>query len=315
MEIRHLISFLQVAALHSFTKAGETLGYSQANISTQIRQLESEVGVPLFDRVGKRANLTQYGQQLIPYAQQIVATSTTIETMFREKKALSGSLRVGFVESLFECLFRDTMLNYHRQFPLVTVEVTVDATSELLKRLHSGQLDAVCLIDSDLVDPDIHYWSSIECSVVIVANSRHPLSQRRQLEIGDLEGREFVLMEDSAPYILEFNRWLQRRNIQINPFIKVQSPEGALKLLSDTDYLSILPDYSVKGAICSGRMKRLDIDGFSQRQNVQFLVHKNKVLTPQIEGFLQEARTTFLAYAAADEEHTDTDETGGEHGN
>ena len=86
MEIRHLISFLQVAMLKSFTKAGDSLGYSQANVSLQIRQLESELGVPLFDRIGKTAHLTQYGEMLVPYAQNIVSTTTTIDNMFREKE-------------------------------------------------------------------------------------------------------------------------------------------------------------------------------------------------------------------------------------
>ena len=131
MEIRHMQTFLQVAATRSFTKAAETLGYSQANVSFQVRQLEDELGVPLFDRIGKKAHLTQHGQMLIPHAQQIVSTATKVENLFREKETLGGTLRIGFVESLFECLFQQTILRFHQQFPRVTVEVTVDATSEL----------------------------------------------------------------------------------------------------------------------------------------------------------------------------------------
>lgn len=296
MEIRHMQTFLQVAATRSFTKAAETLGYSQANVSFQVRQLEDELGVPLFDRIGKKAQLTQHGQMLIPHAQQIVSTATKVENLFREKESLGGTLRIGFVESLFECLFQQTVLRFHRQFPCVTIDVTVDATSELLKMLHTGQLDIVCLIDNNLVDPDIHYWKTVQCSIVIVANANHPLSRSHQLSIYDLNEQEFVLMEDTAPYILDFKRWLFRENIHISPFLKVQSPDAALKLISQENFLSILPDYSVKQAVLDGQIAHLDIPDFSQTQTVQFLVHKNKVLTPQIEGFLREAHTIFLEY-------------------
>ena len=293
MEIRHLVSFLQLAMLHSFTKAGDALGYSQANISLQIRQLESELGVPLFDRIGKTAHLTQYGEMLVPYAQEIVSTTTTIENMFREKENLAGNLRVGFVESLFECLFKETLRLFHREFPKVTVDVIVDSTTALLKLLHSGQLDIACMIGNDLLDPDVLYWDIIECDVMIVASPEHPLTSRLKLDPGDLDGQEFVLMEDSAPYVIEFNHWLQKEEIDIVPCVKVQIPHGAKQLLSNENYLSILPEFSVKEEIMTGQISQLNVEGFSQTQHVQFLTHKNKVLTPQIEGFLTKSVAVF----------------------
>ncbi len=293
MEIRHLVSFLQLAMQQSFTKAGESLGYSQANISLQIRQLENELGVPLFDRIGKRAYLTQYGEMLVPYAQDIVTTITTIENMFSEKENLKGTLRVGFTESLFECLFQKTLLNYHKRFPLVTVEVNVDSTAALLRMLNHGQLDIVCLIDDNMTDPDLLCWDSIEHEIVIVANNDHPLTSRLKLDPWDLEGQEFVLMEDSAPYVIDFNQWLSHEGIEIAACVKVQIPFGARQLLSREKYLSILPDFAVMTDVQNKQITQLYIEGFSLKQYVQFITHKSKVLTPQIDGFLREAISIF----------------------
>lgn len=293
MEIRHLTSFLQLATLGSFTKAGESLGYSQANISLQIRQLELELGVPLFDRVGKKAYLTQYGEMLVPYAQMIVSTTDTIKNLFYEKESLRGTLRVGFTESLFEFLFRDTMLSFHRVFPMVTVEVNVNSTTSLIKMLHSGQLDTVCLIGDYLADPDLLCWNSTPCEIVIVASNDHPLASRLKPDPGDLDGQEFVLMEDSAPYVIDFDRWLRTEEIEISKSIKVQIPFGARQLLYHDTYLSLLPDFTVKSDIEDGRLTRLDIEGFSQSQSVQFLTHRSRAFTPQIDGFLKEATAVF----------------------
>lgn len=293
MEIRHLVSFLQVAMLHSFTRAGETLGYSQANISLQIRQLENELGVSLFDRIGKTAHLTQYGQMLVPYAQEIVSSTTAVQNMFREKDNLRGTIRVGFVESLFEFLFEDTLNEFHKEFPLVTVEVVVDATASLLKMLHGGQLDIVCLISNDSSEPDIQYWGSTTCSILIVSSKNHPLTKRLKLDPGDLDGQEFVMMEDSSPYVIEFNQWLNEEEIEITPCIKVQIPYGAKHLLYKSDFLSVLPDFSVAKEIADGKIKQLCVEGFSLMQQVHFMTHKNKILTPQIEGFLEKAFDSF----------------------
>lgn len=293
MEIRHLVSFLQLAMQQSFTKAGESLGYSQANISLQIRQLENELGVPLFDRIGKRAYLTQYGEMLVPYAQDIISTVTTIENMFHEEENLKGTLRVGFTESLFECLFQKTLLNYHKKFPLVTVEVNVDSTTALMRMLNNGQLDIVCLIEDNMADPDLLCWDSIEHDIVIVANNDHPLTSRLKLDPWDLEGQEFVLMEDSAPYVIDFNHWLSHEGIEIAACVKVQIPFGARQLLHKEKYLSLLPDFAVKADVQNKQITQLNIEGFSLKQYVQFITHRSKVLTPQIDGFLREAISIF----------------------
>ena len=79
MEINYLKTFLQVAFTKNFTKTGKILGYSQSSISAQIQQLEKEVGVKLFDRIGKKVALTQHGEEMLPYAQQIISTYTQIE--------------------------------------------------------------------------------------------------------------------------------------------------------------------------------------------------------------------------------------------
>ena len=83
MEIRNLNTFLQVVSIKNFTQAAKILGYSQSNVSAQIQQLEREVGAPLFNRIGRQVTLTQHGEELIPYAQKIVATALLMENFLK----------------------------------------------------------------------------------------------------------------------------------------------------------------------------------------------------------------------------------------
>ena len=73
MELRLLTTFLKVAQLQSFSKAAESLGYSQSAVTVQVQQLENELGVRLFDRIGKTVSITHYGQEFIPYARDVVS--------------------------------------------------------------------------------------------------------------------------------------------------------------------------------------------------------------------------------------------------
>ena len=119
MELRNLITFTHVAELGSFTRAAELLGYSQSNVSMQIQQLESDVGVKLFDRIGRGVVLTQYGEELLPYARQIVAAAGQMENFLRSEAEMGGTIRVGMVESLLGECFEPLLLNYTKRFPNV----------------------------------------------------------------------------------------------------------------------------------------------------------------------------------------------------
>lgn len=296
MEIRNLNTFLQVSLIQNFTKAADVLGYTQSNVSAQIRQLETEIGAPLFNRVGKNVTLTQYGQMLVPYAQQIITASAQIETLLLNKDKIGGTVRIGFCESLFECLLEDTFHRYHQQFPHVIIDVTVDATAKLLKKVSTNEIDAACLIADFTGNSDLCYWNKEPCKMMVVASPEHSLTKLENITLQSLDKQEFILMEDTAPYILNFIGLLFNNNVEISSYLRVQSPEAAIKIMQGGNYLSVLPDYAVKKAISEGRLVHIKLEDFNQTQTVQFITHKNKAITPQISNFLNYAYDTFLTY-------------------
>ena len=79
MEIRNLESFIQVAALGSFTRAAESMGYTQSSVSTQIQNLESELGIPLFERINHSVKLTEKGKEILSLAHQLFRTVDAIK--------------------------------------------------------------------------------------------------------------------------------------------------------------------------------------------------------------------------------------------
>ena len=95
MDLRSLETFLEVAERSSFTRAGEYLGYSQPTVSFQIRQLEQELGVPLFDRIGHTVTLTDAGREALDYAQRICNLSREMTMGARQDQTIRGSIRMG----------------------------------------------------------------------------------------------------------------------------------------------------------------------------------------------------------------------------
>ena len=257
MELRNLKTFLRVAALKNFTAAGVELGYSQANISAQIKQLEREVGAPLFDRIGRTVSLTQ----------------------------LAGVIRVGMVESLFDALAPDLLPAYHRAYPRVQIELSVDATATLKEALSRGTLDLACLIDDPLPPGQWQVLAAAETRAVAAVNSSHPLAGRGRVRVEELAGQELIFMEHAAPYGLQFTHALSRQGLEPAPFLTLQSPAMAGRLLEAGPYLSILPFFTVAQGVEAGRLAVLRVPGLEMKQTIQVVLHRDKAPVPQLTGF------------------------------
>ncbi len=300
MEIRHLNTFIQVATLKNFTKAAKNLGYCQSNVSAQIQQLENEIGVPLFNRIGKKISLTQYGEELLPHAQQIVSSTECIENFMRNENEMGGTVKVGIVESLFEILFEPTLTNYHKRFPNVKIDIAVDSTASLKEKLKDGMLDTACLIDSLLSNTDWNCWHTEMASIVIIANPKSDFLKKENITLKSFEGMEFVLMEDMANYSQCFRRLMQHKNVKYHSFLKLQSASMARRLVENNNFLSVLPHYSIKKSADSGKIKIVDVKDFSHSQFVQIILHQNKVITPQLRGFLEELVSSMKSFISSE---------------
>lgn len=290
MEIRNLNIFLQIVSTKNFTQAARALGYSQSNVSTQIQQLEAEVGAPLFNRLGRQITLTQYGEELIPYAQKIVSTALLMENFLKSDEALGGTIHIGMVESLYEILFEPSLIHYHQRFPHVKVELSVDDTATLKNGMQQGTLDFACLIADPLPNTQWQTWYSKPEEIVIIANPANHLAKQQHVYLHDLKDEEFIFMEVTAPYIVNFQSALAAKDIILHPFLTLQSASTATRLVSQGNFLAILPLYTVSQPAAHGLVRILPIQDFRDTPNVQMVLHANKVMTPQVEGFLQEIR-------------------------
>ena len=288
MEIRNLNTFLRVASLQNFTRAARELGYSQSNVSAQIKQLETELAHPLFDRIGKNIFLTTYGEALIPYARQIMATSLEMETFMKSEETMDGTIQVGMTDSLSELLLDDALIAYHRRFPHVHIELSVDSTSSLLDKLSHGQLDTACIIGNALPAVSWNIWKSRMVPIVIVTNPRHPLTQKESLSNADLDGQQFILMEETAPYTQLFRNFLAENRLECHPFLQLQSADTARRLVEREPFISVLPIYTVQSSIKSGHLCQLAFPSWSEVQYLQMVLIRSKTMTPLINGFLEE---------------------------
>lgn len=132
MELRNINTFLKVAATQNFSKAAEQLGYSQSAVTIQIRQLEKELGISLFERIGKRVYLTERGAEFTSYANEIMRVTSRASLFAKDKKEVSGTIRIGGVESVCTALLPELLLSFHKQYPKVKTVIKSWLTLQVL---------------------------------------------------------------------------------------------------------------------------------------------------------------------------------------
>ena len=156
MELRQINTFIRVAQLKSFSKAAESLGYSQSAVTVQIQQLEEDLHTRLFDRMGKRVTLTVPGTQFLEHAYNVLSEVNKARLFMSDTGELHGQLHIGTIESL--CFFKlpAILRFYWKKHPKVAVRVTTGEPEMLIERMERGELDMIYILDEPQYNNNWH---------------------------------------------------------------------------------------------------------------------------------------------------------------
>lgn len=287
MELRILNTFLKVAQLQSFSKAADSLGYSQSAITVQVQQLENELGVRLFDRIGKNVTITHYGQSFIPYARDVVSAATRAAHFAVADNALTGTLRIGSIESIITTCFSEILPKFHNRCPHVKTSVYSGGTQELLDLLLHNELDMIYTLDELGYDAQLIKLFEQPEEVVVMAGGQHPLSKAERLTLKDIVNEEFILMPQTSNYRHLFDAELARRKLEVEPFLELDGTDMAIRLLEKHPYLTVLPRYAAEQQVRTGSIVVLPVADCHMEQHRQLVHHKDKVITPQIRALAE----------------------------
>ncbi len=286
MELRNLYTFLRASELESFTKVADELGYAQSTITMQIKQLEQELGQPLFDRIGKRMTLTCVGQQLIGYANEMLQLEKKIKTIGKSADEVTGNLRIGVLESLFSSYFKRILPLYHARYPKVTVEIKTASTSTLLQMLHQNMLDIIYVLDNKIIEKDCNcIYSKVE-HVVFVTAPDNPIASRRNVPLAEILREPLIMIEKVGLYRKALEREAAAQNLLVDAYMQIDNTSIITDLIRKGMGVSFLPVYVVYESVRHGSLAIIDTDMKPVQFWRQLFYHKNRWLSPQMAGLI-----------------------------
>lgn len=288
MEFRNLYSFLRVVELGSFTKAAQELGYAQSTITTQIKQLEAEIGFSLFEHIGRRVTLTVYGQQIIPYVNQILHIQELISSIDQTAPSeIHGTLRIGIVESIMNSLLLTNIKKYRECFPNVMIQIYPAVTKPLFEMLRRNEVDLIFAMGDQVSMSDCVCPCSHEESSVFISAPEHPMAQMKHVALADVLNQPMILTGEITFLRQELTKKARSCGIELCPVIQTESSSIIINLVRQNLGISFLPVHLVRSAFLSGKVAVLPITDYELPFHVHVCYHKNKYLTPQMAGMIQ----------------------------
>ena len=287
MELRNLITFIQVAELGSFSKTAEALGYSQSTISFQIKQLEEELGCLLFDRINHTVRLTERGHQLISYAHQIRTLTDEVKDNLSSEHEYQGHIHIVAPDSICEELINTHYIDFHRQYPSISLKFTPADTAVMVEMLDRNEDDLIITLDNHMYRKDYVIAKQEALSMHFVTGASSVYAHKKGLSIHDIADEPFALTEYGQGYRRIFDRELEKKSLEITPVLEIGRTDIITNILVGSDMISYLPDFVTAPLIASGQLCYLDVCDINIDIWKQLIYHKNKWISKSLKTVIE----------------------------
>lgn len=276
MDIKNLLTFIHVAELRSFTKAGDRLGYSQSTVSFQIRQLENELGVPLFERINRTVTLTEHGSRLLRSAYKINELLEGFSAETIGETEISGRVRLAMADSLSSEVIRRIFPELHKKYPGITLECISAGTQEMFRLLNQNEADLVYTLDSHIYDTNYVILQEARIGVHFICAPGNPLAEEEHISLEQLVKQPFLLTEKGMSYRRMLDERLAERSLEIQPVFVSGNTKLICSLVAQNAGIALLPDYITKPYAEKGAVQYLSMPELNIEVWTQLLHHRDK---------------------------------------
>lgn len=288
MELKNLRTFQAVVDQGSYQKAAEVLGYTQSTVTVQIQQLEEELGVPLFQRVGRRMVLTQVGERALAQARELLLAADRLSSLGQDSRTPAGTLRVDMAETLLCYRMQPVIQAFREQAPQVQLIIRSRNCLQIPENVRTGVCDLGLGYDMDWNREVLEVEPLGEYEIVLLAapGFAHPDFTTP----GQHKPVSLITDEPDSIFRRQLERYLRERNIVLDETIELWSIETIKRCTVSNLGFTFLPRFVAKEELADGRLVELSAPISGIRDPVLCARHKKRWVTPAMELFLRLVR-------------------------
>jgi LysR family transcriptional regulator, hydrogen peroxide-inducible genes activator len=246
MEIRQLRYFCAVANSANFTRAAEQEHVAQPSLSQQILKLEDELGAKLFDRLGRKARLTQFGEAFLPRAQRILSELTNATSEIQELAGgTRGSIVLGSIPTITPYFLPSRLEKFLRVYPSISINVVEEITSVLLSHLHEGKID-LALVALPVPGEELVTYEILREPLYAVVPDQHRLAKKSSIALREIEHDSFLLLKEGHCFRDTAIAACRRAHLRPNVIFESGHFSTILAMVSTNMGISIVPEMAIE---------------------------------------------------------------------
>lgn len=291
MEISRLKTFKAVAESGGFHRASRVLHLAQSTVSAQVIALEEELGVRLFERLGRKILLTEAGERLLNYARKLIDLEEEAQAEVAAGGNAAGSLVVRVPESLAVRFFPAVIAEFRKTRPGVKLDFTTCTHDGLAKDLRKGVTDLGFLITDSFHGADMAVEMLGTTSLRLVAGPGHELSRKKKIRTRDLDGQTLLLTGVDCSYRRILKRLMTEAGVKPAMVVEFTSVAAAKACAADGLGITLLPEFALAAKPDRTGLVPLPWDEGQVEAAVLMIRHKDKWLSPGLSRFMEIVRT------------------------
>jgi len=294
---RQLEVFEVVARLLSYTKASKELHLSQPAVSMQIKQLEENAGLPLFEQIRRKTYLTEAGQEMYHYCRTIAHQLEEAGEVFEQLKGLkSGRLEITVATTANA--FATRMLSmFNKRHEGSTVSLDVTNRERLLQQLADNEKD-IAIMGRPPEDADLVTEAFADNPLVVVAAPDHSLVGKQPIPLYMLQDQTFVVREKGSGTRTAMQRFFEEHNLSITSSMEMNENEAIKQAVQAGMGLGVVSIHTIELELETKRLVILDVEDFPIMRHWYLVHRKEKRLSPITQAFkdfvLSEGRSLML---------------------
>ena len=283
MNTKSLVTFKTILEMGSFQKAADKLGYTQSTVTFQIKQLEEELALKLFEKIGRRMELTQAGKDIMPYVDMILQGTEQISNYGKSLSEITGSLKLAIPDSILIYNMQPFMQAFTHEAPNVQLIVNSIQSGEINPSIADGTADIGINCEKDSYPDSVVHKKLGKYKAVLVAS---PFANNNLLDFITPHQRKpisLICNEPNGYYQLDMDKYLSEKDILLNPPMKVQSIEAVKRCVMNNLGIAVVPTYSIGEELKNGSLMPIKTELDEKEYNSFYIYHKNKWISPQME--------------------------------
>jgi DNA-binding transcriptional LysR family regulator len=260
ISLRQLQVFEAVARLLSYTRAAEELFLSQPTVSMQIKKLETDIGLPLTEQIGKKISLTEAGNALYQATQDILGTLGRFEMQIDDQKGLrTGQLRISVVTTAN--YFAPRLIGkFTQKYPGINVSLDVSNREHILQRM-SQNMDDLYLVGKPPESSELDFQPYLENPMVVVAPVSHKLAGQKSIPLAIIAEQPFIIREPGSGTRIAVEQLFAKHGLEINIRMELGSNESIKQGISGGLGIAVISLHTLTGGDLS-ELSILDVEGF-----------------------------------------------------